>query len=540
MKIISSLSPYKQPILLWLTLLLATLLWLSSVQYQENRTAFYQLANQIHTNTQHRTHANEVILSTLSALVGPSDLFRHERLESTIDALIEHHPQIRAVMIFPSLSHYEQAELIEQYRKHQDPTFSLPSDPAALDWRSPILFFQPQADESLNLLGVDARAIEALKRTINTPIGDHPLASRPYILDNKSYYFLLDSAKRPLTLEDELFPWYPELHIALLIDPNQVVQHSSMVNTSLLLHGPTLQETQLLCSNRNSAIAPPSFTSHHLQHKVLLDSMSQPFLLEVSTTIALIQLPAAQLLLIVTASLLYFYLSHRRITTEAAARKRQRKSEKRLLLNTKNRIQMLNAISHDIRTPLTRLQLRTAAMLKGEPQQKSLADLREIEHLVESSLGYLRDEERHEEPELTDLNTMSHTLQADMSVQNQLFTIQGEARWPYLCQPLQIKRAIQNLLNNAFRFADSVELRLHDHNRTLTIEVVDNGPGLDDALLKMVTNPYFRADDSRNKESGGIGLGLSIVREVAEAHDGMLTLTNRTNGGLKAAISLPR
>ena len=179
-------------------------------------------------------------------------------------------------------------------------------------------------------------------------------------------------------------------------------------------------------------------------------------------------------------------------------------------------------------------------MLKGDAKQKSISDLKEIEDLVESSLNYLRGEEQNEEPQITDFNEMAYTIQSDLAEQQHLFAIHGKARWPYLCQPLQMKRAIQNLINNAFRFADHVELQLLDHDRNLTIEILDNGPGIDTELLDKVTHPYYRADDSRNNQTGGIGLGLAIVREITEAHDGVFTLKNRPEGGLHATISLPR
>jgi signal transduction histidine kinase len=535
------LQLYRNPTLLWLTLLLIALLWLSSTQYHENRTAFFQLSNQIEANVQHTVQANEVILQTLSQLVGPSDLFQHQHLHTIVDALIEHHPQIRAVLLFPSLTEGEEEELVEQYRKYQDPDFVLPEGTTGSALRSPLLFYRGRGEQDEPVPGTDLRTIDVVAATLNSTITNHPLATRPYPIDGINHYLLIGSGQRALSLEDELFPWYREIYVALLIDPTRMVNSPAIVNTSLMLHNPASGAAELLCNNhqqlqqgRLSTLMQP------LQHRVRIDSLSQPFLLQVETTIALFQLPSAQWGLILLASLLYFRFTRRRINRELEAQLRQKSSEKRLLINTKNRIQMLNAISHDIRTPLTRLQLRTATMLKGDAKQKSLSDLTEIEQLVEHSLNYLRGEERNEPPQLTDINEMCCTMQIEMGEQGHLFTIQGRARCPYLCQPLQLKRGIQNLLNNAFRFASNIELRLHDHDRNLIIEVLDNGPGLDESLLEKVTLPYFRADDSRNRETGGIGLGLSIVREVVEAHDGNLTLSNRPKGGLKVTLSLPR
>ncbi|MBT3308039.1 MAG: hypothetical protein HN382_00870 [Gammaproteobacteria bacterium] len=535
------LQAYRGPLLLWSALILTALFWVTSSQYHDNRGAFFQLVQQTQVAAQHRIQANEVILETLSELVGPSDLFLQERIQSVADSLIQHHPQIRAVLLLPTLPHDEEEELIKQYQKYQTTDFSLPDDPTDFELTSPILFYYARADESGNLLGKDAQSIPPLLKTMQATKDNHPLSSHPYLFNGKNHYFLVSQARRPLSFEDEIFPWYTEIHIALLIDPNYILPKNNMSRASLSLYDPGNRISELLCDtspNQNSDT--DSWLSRALHYKIKLESISQPFLMTISTTIPLLQLSAAPLLLLILGSLLFFHLTHRRITQEQETRLKQRHSEKRLLLTTKNRVQMLNAISHDIRTPLTRLQLRTATMLKGDAKQKSISDLKEIEDLVESSLNYLRGEEQNEEPQITDFNEMAYTIQSDLAEQQHLFAIHGKARWPYLCQPLQMKRAIQNLINNAFRFADHVELQLLDHDRNLTIEILDNGPGIDTELLDKVTHPYYRADDSRNNQTGGIGLGLAIVREITEAHDGVFTLKNRPEGGLHATISLPR
>lgn len=541
-KAVQQFKHYRGALLLWSALLLTALLWFSATHLRESREAFFQLTQQIQGEAQHHVQSNEVILQAFAELVGPSDLFQQRHFESIVDALIEEHPQIRAVLLFPSLPHEEGEELVEQFRKYQDASFTLSADSAKLDQLSPILFYRSRGEMQHSLIGEDARTIEPLAESIEIPFEQKAISTQAYTIEGKTHYFLIGHARRPLSFGDELFPWYSELHIALLIDPREMVHVSPIVRTSLSLYDPSNDNTELLCDTPldSNLTTQPSILTKQLQYRARLNSISQPFLLETTTTTPLIQLSAAQMALLLLASLLYLYFTHRRISRELETKRRERNSEKRLLLQTKNRIQMLNAISHDIRTPLTRLQLRTATMLKGEAQKKSISDLKEIESLVENSLNYLRDEERNEEPTLTHINEMLFTIQADMAEQGLLFAIHGEARWPYLCQTLQIKRAIQNLLNNAFRFSDEVEVQLQDNGHNLTIDVLDRGPGVEQELLEKVTHPYYRADDSRNSATGGIGLGLSIVREVTEAHDGNFKLQNREHGGLQATISLPR
>ena len=106
------LQAYRGPLLLWSALILTALFWVTSSQYHDNRGAFFQLVQQTQVAAQHRIQANEVILETLSELVGPSDLFLQERIQSVADSLIQHHPQIRAVLLLPTLPHDEEEELI--------------------------------------------------------------------------------------------------------------------------------------------------------------------------------------------------------------------------------------------------------------------------------------------------------------------------------------------------------------------------------------------------------------------------------------------
>lgn len=529
------LHRYRTPFLLWLLLLAGSFYWLHIIQHHQQHEHFFQHAQQLHSKTDHAITSNEIILKLLASQIGPKELFEQQHLASLVQQLTIGKEQIAGVLLFPTL-HADQMPLLTTLTKtHLNPQFSLQADEAD-QLLSPILYYYPNTQEAPSLDFVNARTLTSLESTIHATQDGNTLHSRPFLLGNEHYYLLITQAKREINSEDEPYPWYTNLHVALLIKPQTLLTPAPQVHSTLSLFNPSSGEHQIL----SSSSASDQEEGVRLEYRAHLNSTSQPFLLSISTTTPYLQIGAIHLLLLLITSLLFFWVAHRRIVHAQAAWEQQQLNAKRLLINTKNRVQMLNAISHDLRTPLTRLQLRATTFLHGKSRDKTIADLKEITSLVETSLNYLRGEEQNEEPQLTDINELVFTLQMEMSEQQKLFTTHGRARWPYLCQQLQLKRAIQNLLNNAFRYATTVEIELHDQVHHLAIEVRDNGPGIESELLEKVTHPYFRAEDSRNRESGGIGLGLAIVQEIAESHDGGLHLKNREKGGLQVTLSLPR
>ncbi len=535
-----SWKAYQNPILLWLAIIFSALLWLT-ISYQfSNRDHFNYLSNQIKAEAAHHAEDNEAVLETLSELIGPSELFLQDQFHTIADALARSHPQIEAILLLPTVPGKELENLVRHFKNHNPETAVQRHNTPTGNLSSPIMAYYGK--EVFLPLGIDGRQIDALAPTLElVSIVNHPMSTTPHQIDDQLYYYLIGNSRKPASTIDTQFPIYTDIHIALMINPEKMVSTVPDASIALSLFDPTAgSRVALFSSGPTTDSKRSTLTRMPLQFQTRLDSMSQPFLVDISTEKPLIHFSWNQLLLLTAFSMLYFYLVHRQIMRETDARVRQENSEKRLLLNTKNRIQMLNAISHDIRTPLTRLQLRVATYLADSARERSMSDLKEIELLVETSLNYLREEEKQEAPIITNINDLMATIQQEMAEQKLLFNLQGRARWSYLCQRLQLKRAIQNLLNNAFHYAEQVEVQIHDQYRNLTIEILDNGPGIANELLEKVTRPYFRVEDSRNSETGGVGLGLSIVREVSEAHDGTLILRNRPKGGLSASIILPR
>lgn len=524
-------------LLFWLIIVVTSLSLITITKQQHNRINFLQESHLIQSWIQNNLNTNEIIINHIADQVGPADLFQQKHIQSIIEKAISRYPHIRSVLLYPTVDHEEMGDLIllSGTLRPYIPTTIL-DDRSTI--YSPIVLEYSKESGGPQLLGHDAREITALKGTIDTVSDHHPLSSLPYQIQDEQYYFLVANAKRGLNINDDDFPWYSKIQVAMVIDPNQMIPMDSPVAAILSLKNPLNQESKRLASIQHN-------TSDHLinfplHYSARLDSMSQPFLLETSKNRPLITISTQTAILLSIFSALYFLLIIRLVMAKNVAEEQEMLSDTKLKINTNNRIQMMNAISHDIRTPLTRLQLRTK-LLEKEQQEKIIPDLNEINQLVESSISFLHDQEQLEDPAICNINLLLESVQKKMEESGQHFTINGRAQWLYLCQITELKRAIQNLLNNAFHYGGKhINTHLSDTKQHIIIEVTDDGPGIEKALIDKVTRPYFRADESRNKNSGGIGLGLSIAHQVCEAHGGHLILRNRPEGGLSATIMLPR
>lgn len=204
------------------------------------------------------------------------------------------------------------------------------------------------------------------------------------------------------------------------------------------------------------------------------------------------------------------------------------------------RARALAAVSHDLRTPLTRLRLR--AELIDDPQLRNpvIADLDDMTALLDASLDYLRGLEENETPCPVDLNALLQSLSADAAVIGRKIRIEGTSAVPFCARHSALRRALQNLIDNAFKYGRDVLLCIEEDAHEVRLCVKDAGPGIDPEELERVTEPYYRPDAARRRETGGVGLGLSIVRDVARLHGGKLHLANRPQGGLSATLVLPR
>lgn len=204
------------------------------------------------------------------------------------------------------------------------------------------------------------------------------------------------------------------------------------------------------------------------------------------------------------------------------------------------RARALAALSHDLRTPLTRLRLRTELVDNDELRNQLAADIDTMGAMIESTLEYLRSLQENEPLRLIDINGLAQSLADDMSLLGKAIRIEGAAEAPYQGRLTALRRALQNLLDNARKYADDTAIVIGDNPQSLKITIEDNGPGLPDAELDRVGQPFYRPDAARGNAAGGVGLGLSIVRDVVHLHGGTMTVANRPAGGLAVTLTLPR
>lgn len=204
------------------------------------------------------------------------------------------------------------------------------------------------------------------------------------------------------------------------------------------------------------------------------------------------------------------------------------------------RARALAAVSHDLRTPLTRLRLRTELVDDDKLRDQMAADLDSMAAMIDATLDYLRGLQDSEAPRLIDINALLQSLCEDAAVLGREVRLEGQAEAPYRGRLSALRRALQNLIDNAIKYANGARLRIEDADGELRLVVEDDGPGIAPAELSRVSEPYYRPDASRSRETGGVGLGLSIAKDIALLHGGELRLANRPQGGLQATLALPR
>jgi signal transduction histidine kinase len=206
-----------------------------------------------------------------------------------------------------------------------------------------------------------------------------------------------------------------------------------------------------------------------------------------------------------------------------------------------DRLRMFAAISHDLRGPITRLKLRVEQLaVESTAQTKMLADLDEMAQMVESSLAFARDEAKEESSEAVDVAAMLTSICDDAADAGRRAQFDWEGRLVYRGRPHALKRMFANLIDNALRYGGCVEVRAEEGARQVEILIEDEGPGVPVDQMENVFKPFFRLEPSRNKRTGGIGLGLATARSIARAHGGDIALENRTAHGLRARVMLPR
>jgi signal transduction histidine kinase len=204
------------------------------------------------------------------------------------------------------------------------------------------------------------------------------------------------------------------------------------------------------------------------------------------------------------------------------------------------RARALAAVSHDLRTPLTRLRLRTELIDDDTLRDQMAADLEAMAAMIDATLDYLRGLQTHEVVRAIDINALLESMADDALVLGRHIDIEGLALKPYSGRLSALRRALQNLIDNAFKYGHGARICVADTATQLLLTVEDEGPGIAPEHLTRVTDPYYRVDSARSHPANGVGLGLSIAKDIALLHQGELQLVNRPHGGLAATLALPR
>jgi signal transduction histidine kinase len=206
----------------------------------------------------------------------------------------------------------------------------------------------------------------------------------------------------------------------------------------------------------------------------------------------------------------------------------------RLRRFVEDRTQMIAAISHDLRTPITRLKLRAEFVDDDEQRIKMLSDLDEMEAMIASTLAFARDDAAREVRRPLDLALLLEVLCDEFDAR-----YQGPANLTINAGVSGLKRAFANLLENARKYGGGAEVALRAEDEQIVVTIMDNGPGIPEAEMDRVFAPFYRLETSRNRDTGGTGLGLSVARSAIRAHGGDIALTNRSEGGLCVTVVVP-
>ena len=202
-----------------------------------------------------------------------------------------------------------------------------------------------------------------------------------------------------------------------------------------------------------------------------------------------------------------------------------------------DRTQLLAALRHDLRSPLTAMRLRLEMLPEDEDSTRLRALVEEMTQMVQATLDFARGAAREEPAAEVDLVALLADLVADVEAGKA--TLTAPPALPAVLRPTAMKRALRNLIDNALRYGSVARVALGEDNGAAVITISDDGPGLPEAQLEKMFDPFVRLEDSRSRDTGGVGLGLSIARTIVQAHGGEVTLANRPEGGLVAKVRLP-
>ena len=200
---------------------------------------------------------------------------------------------------------------------------------------------------------------------------------------------------------------------------------------------------------------------------------------------------------------------------------------------------MLAAISHDLRTPLTKIRLRGEFIEDNDQRARLFRDVDDMQAMVDSALAFFRDDLQDEEVTAFDFPELLRTIADDYADQGHPVVYDGVDRLAHRGKPFALKRAFTNLVDNAVKYGRAPELELRCRGGSIVVAVRDSGPGIPATAFEEVFAPFYRLERSRNRATGGVGLGLTSARSVIQGHGGSITLHNRESGGLELRVTLP-
>jgi signal transduction histidine kinase len=204
------------------------------------------------------------------------------------------------------------------------------------------------------------------------------------------------------------------------------------------------------------------------------------------------------------------------------------------------RARVFAAMSHDLKTPITRLRLRAELLDDPALRSKFEHDLIEMEQMVASALDLVRGIDKQELVQPVDIAALLDAIAEDAKLAGGSVEVRAGAVAPYSGRPQALKRCFANLVENAVKYGGSAVVSVSEDARALEIRIRDSGPGIPEGELERVFDPFYRVERSRSRETGGTGLGLTIARNIVRAHGGEVVLENLPKGGLEAVVTLPR
>lgn len=214
--------------------------------------------------------------------------------------------------------------------------------------------------------------------------------------------------------------------------------------------------------------------------------------------------------------------------------------QQRLKRFVDERTHMLAAISHDLRTPLTRLRLFAEFVTDQQQRALVLNDIDEMEQMLRASLAFASDEAHREPHSHVDVAALLISLCDTVSDGGGQVSYEGPDHAELPCQPVAIRRALSNLIDNACKYGEQARVKLSEHADVIEVTIADRGPGIPADQVELAFTPFRRLEGSRNRESGGVGLGLSIARDVVHGHGGSISLESNQPAGLLVRVRLPK